>query len=104
MAKFADREFYHLCNAGGISDVDRNRDGFSPRLPDFARGDLRAFEIHVRHGDIASFACKSEAGSVADSARTAGNERAFTIESHVQYLRKIVTLDSFLFGQQSHCE
>jgi hypothetical protein len=46
----------------------------------------------------------SETGSVSDSARTAGNERAFTIESHVQYLRKIVTLDSFLFGQQSRCE
>jgi hypothetical protein len=89
MAKFADREFYHLRDAGGISNVDRNGDGFSTGISDFARGDLRAFEIHVRHGDIGSLACKGEAGSVADSARTASNEGAFAIAAHVQYLQKI---------------
>jgi hypothetical protein len=89
MAKFAGREFYHLRHAGRICNVDRNGDGFSTGISDFARGDLRAFEIHVRHGDIGSFACKSEAGSVPDSARTASNEGAFAIEAHVQYLQKI---------------
>jgi hypothetical protein len=100
MVKFADREFYHLRNTGGLSDVDRNRDGFSTRISDCARGDLCACEIHVRYGDIGSLARKSEAGSAADSARTAGYDRAFTIESHVQYLQKSAALDTFLFGQQ----
>jgi hypothetical protein len=58
MVQFADREFYYLRNAGGISNVDRNGNGFSTGISDFARCDLRAFEIHVRHGDIGSFACK----------------------------------------------
>jgi hypothetical protein len=29
MVQFADREFYYLRNAGGISNVDRNGNGFS---------------------------------------------------------------------------
>jgi hypothetical protein len=101
MVKFADREFYHLRNTGGLSDVDRNRDGFSTRISDCARGDLCACEIHVRYGDIGSLARKSEAGSAADSARTAGYDRAFTINRMFNISRR--ALRWIRFSSANNC-
>src|SRR5689334_23647795 len=92
MAKLADRVFYHLRNAASVGNIDCNGSSFSTRVSDFARGDLRGFEIDVRHGDIGAFACKSHTGSVSDSARTARDERAFTVESHVQHLQGVVSI------------